>query len=339
MKVLLLGSVAPGSLESFYLKYLLNRSDFEVKVYACHDVFYSFHRESFFNKILLKAGLSSVYKKINSEIISIAEEFKPDILLVFKGMEVYVSTLTELKNRGIKLVNYNPDHPFIFFGRGSGNKNVERGIEKYDLYLTYSDVIASDLVATYKVKTGVIPFGYNYLSERPVRREEEINKICFIGNPDRERAEIIKYLSDNDLPVDVYGQNWNSWLSNGRKISVFDSVYEGEFLAVANKYRIGLNLFRPHNNGSHNMRSFEMLATGTIQLLPYSKQQEIFFEDEKEVFYYRSKKDLVQKAKSILALPFELASEIKSNAIAKSTKGKFSYKDRTVELLNYLTSL
>jgi hypothetical protein len=80
--------------------------------------------KSFTGKIFNRLLPSVRLKKINRDIIRSIETFRPDLIWIFKGMEIYPETLEYAKKKGILLANYNPDHPFIFATAGSGNANV-----------------------------------------------------------------------------------------------------------------------------------------------------------------------------------------------------------------------
>ena len=55
-------------------------------------------------------------------------------------------------------------------------------------------------------------------------------------------------------------------------------VESSDFWKVLRKYRVQLNLMRPHNLDSHNMRSIEVPAVGGIGLFPDTPDHERFFE-------------------------------------------------------------
>ena len=51
---------------------------------------------------------------LNLSLLEAVKQSKWDVLLVFKGMELFPRTLSEIKKMGVTLVNYNPDNPFIY---------------------------------------------------------------------------------------------------------------------------------------------------------------------------------------------------------------------------------
>src|SRR5436190_1273519 len=256
-KILVVGSNHKAAMEQYYLRYL-KELGVKIDIFPAQGIFYAYYNASFLNKLSFKLGLSRIYKIINARLLAQIKNDKPDLLFVFKGMEIFPATLARIKKMGIKLVNYNPDSPFVFSGPGSGNKNVRQAISLFDLYLTYDRGIQWQLQER-KVKSVVIPFGFD-ISEEEVRicaAEPEILRVCFLGNPDKERADFLNRLAETQVPIDVYGVGWDRFQLHGR-IKAHGPVYELEYWKVLRKYRVQLNLMRPHNPHSHNMRSLEI---------------------------------------------------------------------------------
>lgn len=332
MRLLIVGSNQSWAIERIYLKYLkeLNPDTF---LFPAQNLLHEYLSSSILNKILFRIGLSGIYNSINKKLIEYAEEIKPEIIWVFKGMEVLPATLKLFKSKGIKLVNYNPDHPFIISGRGSWNKNVFNSVGMYDLHLCYSKLLMKRISEEYKIRTEFLPFGFELDEDiyEKVKNINEIKKVCFIGNPDKIRAEVIKYLVNNGIEVDVYGHNWNRYFSRreNANLKIYDAVYADKFWEIARKYRVQLNIFRPHNTGSHNMRTFEIPAVGGIQLAPDSEEHREFFQEGKEIFLYRTNEELLKKVKSLLEMSKSEADGIRIAAREKSLSADYTYRSRT----------
>src|ERR1700681_4263457 len=209
MKVLLVGSDFEFGIEQYYKKWLISLG-VEIVHFPAQDMFYMQLTRSWVNKVLYKLKWRTGYKKINRDLLRLAEEQKPDLIWIFKGMEIYPATLKELRKKFI-LVNYNPDHPFIISGPGSGNRNVTSSVGLYHLHFSYNSGLQKLIEEQYKIKTAFLPFGYE-LSDAEysaVQSEQEIYKICFIGNPGKIRVDTIAFLAGNGFQVDVYGHEWN----------------------------------------------------------------------------------------------------------------------------------
>lgn len=335
MRLLLVGSNSKWAIENHFVEHLSKLC--ELKFYNAHGIFIDFHRKSILNKLTIKLNLSTIYNQINLGLLEEVSIIRPDVILVFKGMEIFPSTLTQIKKKGIYLVNYNPDHPFEFFGSGSGNNNVLNSIKLFDHHFSYSKTIIKSLKNKFNKEASWLPFGYSLAMENNIEMNE--NKLCFIGNPDKQRAVTINYLLQNNIPVDVYGNNWQKFLTPSENCVIKEAIYEEEFIRVSQKYKAQLNTFRPHNHGSHNMRTFEMPALGNITISPYSEEHKFFFKENSEAFFYKNNVELLRQSKSILDLNEEECKEIRLNAYHRSILSNYSYSDRANELFNFISTI
>lgn len=339
MKILIAGSDEVWSLERHYYKYLkLHGAD----VYTCpvQSIFLEYYNKSILNKLLFKSGLSLINNRIEKIVRETVLEIKPDVLWAFKGMELTPALLKWIKGQGIKLVNYNPDNPFIFSGKGSGNKNVTDSIGLYDLYLSYDRDICKQLETQYQVRTGLLPFGFE-LSEdlfQECEQQPEVVKACFLGNPDADRARFINSLAEQNVCIDVYGHGWANFVNN-QAITVYAPAYGKEFWKTLRKYRVQLNLMRIHNPNSHNMRSFEVPGVGGIGLYPDTIDHRTYFTDKQDIFLYRNGKECASVLHEILSLSTEAANAIRESARLNSLSKGYSYEQRSKQVLQQMKQL
>jgi spore maturation protein CgeB len=340
MKLLLIGSDNIFSIENFYFKYF-RELGVNVKLFPSQALFYDYYyKGNYINKMLYKIGLSNIHKKINKQFKHIIKEFNPEIIWVFKGMEINPVSLIWAKQKGIKLVNYNPDNPFIFSGNGSGNSNITKSIGLYDFHFTYNVEIQKKLEEKHNAKTELLPFAYDISEEQYERfvNEAEIIKACFIGNPDKIRATFIKSLADKGIEIDVYGNQWSKFVVH-KNIKSFPPVYGDKQWHTLRKYRVQLNIMRPHNLDSHNMRTFEIPSIGGIQLAPYTKEHILFFESEKEIFLYNNLDECVSKIKFLFSITIDQAKLYRILAREACVKYKHSYKDRAIQVFELMGKL
>lgn len=312
----------------------------DVELFAAQNLFLERYKKNALTKILYRLGLSAILKDINKSLIQKIKSFKPTVVLIFKGMEIFPETISLIKLLKIKVANYNPDNPFLFSGRGSGNKNISRSIDLYDLHLTYHRDVKEKIERTYSINTSLIPFGFD-LSKQLYQEcllETEILKTCFLGNPDKFRAEAIVELAKNGIEIDVYGQNWNKFV-NHNLINSFDSVYNDEFWKTIRRYRVQLNIMRPHNPTSHNMRTFEIPAVGGIQLAPDTIDHRIFFEPNLEINLYTDYANCSDQIRNILSWSADRAITMRNFARDRSVNSGYSYKDRSNEIVLQLYKL
>jgi spore maturation protein CgeB len=340
MKILLIGSDFEYAIEKYYKKYLRNFGC-EIYHYDAPDIVYRNHSKNILNKILFKTGIYKGYGRVNRELLEITERFQPDIIWVWKGLEIYPATLKKLKG-SYRLVNFNPDHPFIIIASANGNKNIRNSVGLYDLHFCYHVGLKKMIEEKYHIPTCMLPFAFDRVDAVYQEPENisEIKRICFQANPDAYRVSRLEKLTDAGLEVDVFGIGWNKTrLKSDPKIRINPIAPRARFWQLNQEYRIQLNLFREYNNDSHNMRTFEIPAVGGIQLSPYSKDQETYFKEESEIFFFRDDDEMIAQAKKILGMSKQEADEIRNNARARSLTSRYSFEDRAITVFETLTKM
>ncbi|HUR09948.1 MAG TPA: glycosyltransferase [Flavitalea sp.] len=336
---MIVGSDQQWSIERLFRRYLIEEGA-AVELFGAQNLFYDYYNASLLNKIVFRSGVSSIYKKIDAQLELKMVEFKPDLVWIFKGMEILPATIRKMKQEGRKVINYNPDNPFIFTGKGSGNANVTRSIGLYDLHLTYSREIEQQLIRDYDARTALLPFGYDIPDElyNDCRRQTEVVRCCFLGNPDPQRAKFIMELAEGGLELDLYGNDWDKFVHH-KHIHAHPPVYADEFYKTLQRYRVQLNMMRVHNLHSHNMRSFEIPAIGGIQLAPDTPEHRQFFRRGEEIFLYGGTRECIDTAQRLLTLSPSEASHIREKARSRSVRDGYSYRHRAIQALNVMKGL
>jgi hypothetical protein len=269
----------------------------------------------------------------------LVEDISPDIIWVFKGMEIFPQSLEWAKGRGIRLVNYNTDNPFIFSGKGSGNKNVTASIGLYDLHLTYDRSIRDRIVNEYHQPVELLPFSFKddpALFERCKQQTEDV-RVCFVGSPDNRRATFLEGIA-KELPLVIYGPGWDKFIKDPG-IILCEAVHGDSFWETLYRYRVQLNFMRPHNPNSHNMRSFEVPGIGGIMLAPSTPDHQQYFAAEEEVFLYADIQECVRKARRLLDLTAVEAGRIRQKARERSVCSGYSYLGRSRQVKKWFESI
>ena len=339
MKLFIVGSDRLGAIETYYVKYLRD-TGVNVMHFPAQSIFFDYYQRNIPNKLMYRLGLSSILQKININFKKAIEEFTPDIIWIFKGMEIFPQSLQWAKSKGIVLVNYNADSPFIFSGKGSGNKNVTVSIDLYDLFLTYNKEDKQQMEIQHHIRSEILPFGYD-LKEEVFNEGEslkEVKKVCFLGNPDRIRAKFLTDLAKLNVKIDVYGFHWNR-VVNHPNITIYNPVYKDDFWRTLRKYRVQLNLLRPHNLTTHNMRTFEAGGVGAIQLAPDTPDHRFYFKENEEIFLFNDVTSCCQKIDYLMNLPLQEAKQIRENVRNRSLNSGYDYKSRSDQALAFLKSI
>lgn len=336
MKIIISGSNKHYAIENIYCKYL-NELGVDTQIFAGQTLLSNFIEQSFINRVRNRLGfVENVYAQISKQLEEKIEQEKPDVVLVFKGMEILPNTIQRIKQKKIFLANYNPDHPFIFSGRGSGNSNVTKSFPHYDLHFCYSKPLMQQIEKEYKIATAFLPFGFE-LSQDDYdicQQEIEIPAACFLGNPDNERVAFIKKLVALKVPITIYGHHWDRYFKNSDYVTLQEACYQLDYWKTLRKYKLQLNILRKHNVDSHNMRTFEVPAIGGIQLADDTTEHRQFFEPEKEIFLFKEVENCAEKIRHILSLGTNQLSLVRKNARLRSLVADYSYKNRVRSIVN-----
>lgn len=336
MKLLLVGSFAKGAIESIYHDIFIYQG-WQVIPYDIQSSYLNKINASFINKIVNRISILPFIKEINIELLLVAKKYKPTVICVFKGMELLPATVEELKSYTSLLINYNPDHPFKFEFRGSGNSNVIKSLPYYDVHFSYSKNITKSITDRLGKPAYTIPFGFDNSKKAKV-----ISSLCddiiFIGAYDLKRAQFFK---DLNMPVKIYGDL--KWKSRNRFSGIIKESFQGravvgqEYVDYSASALGALNILREQNisEGSHNMRTFEIPGYGGLLISNRTEEHQEYFEDKKEAIFF----DSVDELKSVLTFiktNICAAKKIKENAIKRSFKSNYTYAARVSEMVRLI---
>lgn len=88
--------------------------------------------------------------------------------------------------------------------------------------------------------------------------------ILFIGSPEDDRIEKLKFLSEKNIKVNVFGNGWGKYdLKNYSNIKIHNRELLGsDFRKAISSSKISLNFLRKINDDIHTSRTFEIPACG-----------------------------------------------------------------------------
>ncbi len=341
-KLLIIGSFEDkGALELQYSRGFIKQG-WEVYGYEIQHPIEKLWPRSLLDKAIIKLLPNIYLKKINKGVLAHVRELKPDVVLIFKGMQLYPETVAQIKKYTTLLCNYNPDHPLEIYSKGGTNQNIISSVQLYDVFFTYSFQIVRKIIALHKIDSYCIPFGFNpELPEKYAANYEETNldTFLFVGAWDKAREEMLNTL--NRVDIDIYGDP--EWKTRTHPGGLVHKNYKQKKLYNKELYyhirsSIGvLNILRQQNivEASHNMRTFEVPGYGGLLLSPFTDEQASFFEPDKEAVYFGSLDDLNSKMDHLKLNP-NIVKEIKKNALYRSMSSGYSYDNRAIQMLSYI---
>jgi hypothetical protein len=270
---------------------------------------------------MLGIGFLRVFRRSLDEL---ADTTPADLVIVMKGALLNSRSIELLRVRfGSPVVCWNPDSPFDYAisNRGGG---IPRTITAYDAYITWAEDVA-ECLERFVSCIFVVPFAWDPSIIRETAGSGEAqDRVVFIGTASRERTEQLKRLA-HLRPV-VYGNRWPR--IDG--IDLRPPVKGREFSKVVGEARWNINLLRPQNALSHNMRTFELVGAGGSQIAPATEDHRNFLGGDPRTVLFRTEKELESILRSD---PNEYP--MRPPGVLKG----HTYADRVAKLLPDLTSL
>ncbi|MFH1832154.1 MAG: glycosyltransferase [bacterium] len=257
--------------------------------------------------------LSYIYKKINNFFVNYrlkkqALAYQPDIVFFIKAENITHKTIKFIKyffKKNIKIFNFYPDNPFSFWN-GNSNKNILLSLPVYDCFLIWSKQLVPVLMAAGCKDVYYFPFAYDEnLFKQDIRITSAdqtlyASDICFIGTWDADREFWLTQLCQNvHVNFALWGNSWDENLALSsilRKYLRGPAIYSQDMIKAFSCSKINLNFVRTQNMSSHNMRTFEVLASGAFLLTQRTQEQiEAPFEEGGNIECFGTHDELVKK--------------------------------------------
>jgi len=190
--------------------------------------------------------------------------FKPDAVLVIKGRFVSATAVARMRDvLGVPIINYYPDDPFW---PAFHEQALMNALREYDLVCIWSRILEDRLKKAGIRRTMYLPFAHDP-ADYPMRPEGYPYRFdaVFVGQWQPVRQRFLEAIAH--LNLGIAGSGWER-ATAGSPLS--RSVLAGDRFArdAAGLYwssKVGINILHDQNAAvsGHNMRSWELPATGT----------------------------------------------------------------------------
>jgi hypothetical protein len=283
----------------------------------------------------LLRGRPATFWALNAATLRAARRLRPELLLVVKGAYLHPRTLERIKRETRAcLVNYATDDPL---NPRASTRWLVASIPRYDLYACTKRSIMEDVRAAGCPAVAYVPFAYKpgvhfpELAATAGDRSRFASDVVFVGGCDGDRVAYLEELTARcpDLRIRVYGGYWDR---EARLRQCHGGLVLGrEYRLATGGARIALNLVRRANRDGHTMRTFEIPACGGFMLAERTKEHEELFADEREVGYFMSPGELVEKVRYYLGRDGQRSRMIAA-AHERVTTGGHTYRHRLLEI-------
>jgi spore maturation protein CgeB len=282
-----------------------------------------------FNKIKVVLDLDGVNKRLLSNI----KVFNPNIVFIVKGNSIYPWTLKYIKCNypEIKLVSFSNDNMSIW-----SNKSIyyHFGINYYDLVVSINIDSYRKIEKFYYGRVLYIDKSYSEIHHKFISVENKDYDCLFIGSYEKERFEIMKYLAENGVRVSIYGNMWSkakaSDVSKNLTIHFKELVGDDYKRTLANA-KVVLGFLRKVNLDTQTSRTFEVPACGGFMIMEYTENQDRLFAEDKEMVYFRTKEELLNKVLYYIKHQDEAKSIVNRARLRCETDGyEYGYRINTI---------
>jgi spore maturation protein CgeB len=308
----------------------------EVKHFTWKEAEPSLFSRSLLHRVSWRLAWQLLARSANQKLVEMAKQFQPDLTFVVSSDLVQPTTIQALQQQGLVFVFFT-DNPLDKHHTHS-NPWVRQGLPLWDSVFIWSQELAGELIKKGVKNVVYHPFFSDIEYHVPKRKTNPNYDVAFIGNWDdsRKREQYLKAISHSRLGI--WGSDY--WITHCRETSL-KSFFQGmctyaEIPDVLGSAQIGLNILRPQNELGHNIRTFEIPATGTLMLSERSQELLNLFEEDREAVYFSSPDELSQKVEYLLQNP----SLIQSIADAGYKKAlRYTISDRVAEITSLYEQL
>ncbi|WP_339386213.1 CgeB family protein [Vibrio caribbeanicus] len=271
----------------------LNKSDLIVKT---EYLWVGERISTFITKVFEKLKIPLDTDRLNKRVLDAVENFKPDIVFIVKGNNIYPSTLKTIrKNDNIKLISWSQDDMYAKHNRSI---YYTKGIGYYDLVVTQKSYNVKELMNIGAKSVLFQNKAYSKKWHKPYSGAEQKTDVLFIGHAEKIRFEELSYLAENGIKIDVFGSGWNSkeYKHHHNNLNITSAYLEGEQYARAiASSKISLCFLRKVNRDLQTSRSIEIPACGGFMLAERTDEHKVLFEEGEEAVYFGDKVELLDK--------------------------------------------
>ncbi len=257
---------------------------------------------------------------INSEVLSVARQFRPALVWADKQEFLRAETIEGLRNLGARLVHFTPDPYFTLGWKRTGIMN--EAIRQFDVLVYCKSYEKKDYEDLGKPAI-YMPLGYCDECHRPLNTNDPqwSCDVGFLGGWEPRRERMLRAIAGTGANLKFRGGYWDflrdgkwtlrrriilSQLAAGERVLIHrddvlgsrwqgDEVYGDDYARALSAARIGLGFLRNVCPDQHTTRSFEIPACGSMLLADRTAEHQEFFAEGQEAEFFASQEELIAK--------------------------------------------
>ena len=256
------------------------------------------------NRLYRRVFRRSLWGKLNCQTLYLARAIKPSLIFAARASYLEAETVARLRREfGIPVVNYYPDHPYCGTPLdprkpSTLRRNLIEVMREYSAVWIWErglrDRLRADGVTAEYLPFGVDPKIFQPQGDGSAAVCNECgrpHRIAFVGSWIRLRSEHMKAIRRH--AVSIWGDGWPAaWRQKDSHHFVHSPTYGESASRIHAHSDISLNVVGDLNVPGHNMRTFEVPASGGVMLSRYTREQDELFPENVAATYYRSPAEL-----------------------------------------------
>ena len=340
MKILLYGELWEGTIINNMVN-VLKKKNIDFEVFDFFNIINYNTTSIYFNKISRKLFYKKNERLINILLIKKFNDYKPSIVFVSKGLNIYPDTINFFKKQSVILANWNPDD---FFNPLNSNPNLLESVPLYDIVFSarkhlFNDYNTKGISNLFYTEWYYVPWLHN----KPLITSEIKNVITFIGSVSVRREKILCHIDDK-FNIEVWGSGWENSKINRKKniLNHNKELYQNDFPEIISRSLINLNSLTVDNRDMTNLKLFEITASYGLLLTEQSQTSLEILQKNKDCFYYDYNN--LDNLNDTIAYIFKesnkyIINETKLNGYKTITNNSHSVEDRIDMVLSKLNTL
>jgi len=347
-RFLVIGSFEPGSLAESYSR-ALERLGWDVFRF---DSMRAIHEAGIFssNRLGRRILRGKYWNRVNLATLEISRAVQPAMVLAVKCCYLHPETVRRLRVvLGVPVINYYPDNPYCGVpldpreGASTQRRDLLEVFKEYTGVWVWEEVLAGRLRKD-GVTANYLPFGvddklFHPYPDKPYECGEcrTDHEVVFVGHFNKKRGKHVEAIKRNR--VSLWGQGWNRLSPSSYRFHGVhrNSVFGQATASLHSNAVVSLNVVGDLNMPGHNMRTFEIPASGGVMLSHFTSEQDAFFPEGEAAVYYRAPEELDHRIENMI-FDKELRERIRRNGVKLAAK--HTYMSRASVLLqNYGISI
>lgn len=263
------------------------------------------------NRWLRRAFRPLLWWELNRAVLEIADAVRPALIFAVRAAYLEPETVARVRHlTGVPFVNHYPDNPYIGVRldpreASTQRRNLIEALRQYSTVWMWERSLVRRLVDD-RVAAEYLPFGVDPELFHAQAVTEPLlcqscgvqHKVVFVGTCTRARRQEIAAIHKHS--VAIWGNGWpRQWQSAQHQVHA--PVYAEAVARIHAAAHVSLNVLNAESLAGHNMRTFEVPASGGVMLARYTPAQDELFPENEAAAYYRSPDEIDAKIDSLLA--------------------------------------